>query len=122
MRGRAKEMETEMNREWQKEFEFRSPTAAAYLPPAMVEESGWDLLLALHFDEACELSLEKLASLISVPPKVMHRWLAELEHRNLIAAVEQPGGELRAMLTRSGRQLLDNYLSAVSDLQPRAHH
>ena len=116
----SQEMETEMNREWQKEFEFRTPTAAAYLPPAMVEETGWDILLALHFDEDSELGLKKLASLISVPPKVMHQRLAKLEHRDLIAADQKPGGELRAVLTRAGRELLDNYLSAVSNLQARA--
>lgn len=111
-----------MNRDWQKEFEFRSPIAAAYLPPAMVEETGWDILLALHFDEGREPGLKKLASLISVPPKVMHQWLAELEQRDLIAGEQHPESELRAVLTRSGRELLDNYLSAVSDLQARAQH
>jgi DNA-binding MarR family transcriptional regulator len=116
-------MEFEMDREWQRGLEFRTPTAAASLPPAMVEETGWDILLALHFDERCELGLKKLASLISVPPKVMHRWLAKLEEHDLISAAEQESaGELRAELTRAGREMLDNYLSATSSLVARAHH
>lgn len=112
-----------MNRDWQRDLEFHSPTAAASLPPAMVEETGWDILLALHSDPRCELSLDKLASMISVPPKAMQRWLATLEERDLIAGAKQPmTGELRAVLTRDGREMLDNYLSASSGLQSGTHH
>ena len=111
-----------MNRDWQKDLEIHSPAAAASLPPAMVEETSWDILLALHSDQRRQLSLEKLASLISAPPMAMHRWLARLEARDLIAAVEQVvTGELRAVLTHAGREMLDNYLSATGSLQARTH-
>lgn len=112
-----------MNREWQKEYEFHKPTAAASLPPAMVEETGWDILLALYSGSRPELDLGKLASTISVPPKVLHRWLATMEERNLIVGVRQDfTGELRAVLTQAGRDLLDNYFSAMSGLQSGTDH
>ena len=112
-----------MNGDWQKDLQLRSPTAAAFLPPAMVEETGWDILLVLHSDRRGELSLDKLASLSSVPEGVMHRWLAGLEQRQLITgAKDSVTGELRAVLTSAGRGLLDRYLSATSDLQGGTHH
>jgi DNA-binding MarR family transcriptional regulator len=112
-----------MNCDSQKDLRPHSPTAAASLPPAMVEETGWDILLVLHSDPRCELSLGKLASLASVSATVMHRWLAGLEQRQLITGAKDSfTGELRAVLTSAGRELLDKYLSATSDLQVVTHH
>lgn len=112
-----------MNREWQRDLEIRTPAAAASLPPAMVEETGWDILLALHSDPGSEHGLRRLASLVSAPPRVMNRWLARLEDHNLITGARMKStGELCAILTRSGRDLLDNYLSAASGLQSGTHH
>jgi DNA-binding MarR family transcriptional regulator len=89
----------------------------------MVEETGWDILLALYSDRRSELSLDKLASLASVSETVMGCWLAGLEQRRLIAgAKDSLTGELRAVLTDTGRELLDRYLSAASDLQVGAYH
>jgi hypothetical protein len=88
----------------------------------MVGETGWDILLMLYSDRHCELGFDKLASLASVPETVMHRWLAGLEQRRLIAVTKNSfTGELRAVLTGAGRELLDRYLSATSDLQVGAH-
>ena len=112
-----------MNCDWQKDLQLSSPTAAAFLPPATVEETGWDILLVLHSDRRGELSLAKLASLASVPETAMHRWLAGLEQRQLITgAKDAVTGELRALLTSAGRGPLDRYLSATSDLQGGTHH
>jgi response regulator of citrate/malate metabolism len=111
-----------MNRDWQKEFEFRTPTAAATLPPAMVEETGWDILLALHSDQQGELALDKLASILSVPRSSMNRWLTNLARQHFVAPVKAFSGEIRAVLTRTGRDLLDHYLSAVNGLQPGSQH
>jgi hypothetical protein len=112
-----------MNYDSRKDIQIRSPTASAFLPPAMIEEAGWDILLVLHSDQRCELSLEKLASIASVPATVMNRWLAGLEQRRLITGTKDSfTGELRALLTRAGRELLDRYLSAASDLQLGTHH
>ena len=112
-----------MNCDWQKDLQLRSPTAAAFLPPVMVEETGWDILLVLHSDRRCQLSLEKLASLASVSGTVVNRWLAGLEQRKLITgAKDSSTGELRALLTNAGRELLDRYFAATSDLQVGTHH
>jgi hypothetical protein len=117
-----KKWSPEMNREWQKDIAIHAPAAAASLPPAMVEETGWDILLALHSDPAGELGLDKLGAIISVPQMAMGEWLSWLEDRRLVAgASDGRTGELRAVLTPGGRELLDRYLSAASDLQARTH-
>jgi DNA-binding MarR family transcriptional regulator len=111
-----------MNCDWDKDLQMRRPSAAAALPPALVEETGWDILLALHSDKRCELSLDKLAALISVSQAVMSRWLPGLEQRRLISgATDSLTGELRAVLTSVGRELLERYLTAASDLQVSTH-
>lgn len=107
-----------MNYDWQMDLRPRCRTAAALLPPSTVEETAWDILLALHADQRCELSLDKLACMVSVPPRILNEWLATLEHRQLISGVSnEVTRELRAVLTGTGRALLDRYLSATNDLQ-----
>ena len=112
-----------MNRDWHRDLEIRTPTAAALLPPAMVEETGWDILLALHSDQRCDLSLDTLAAIASVPRQALGSWLVWLEERRLIAASQHKiNGEFRAVLTAAGRDMLDHYLSAVSVLQSDSRH
>jgi len=112
-----------MSNQRQQSLQIRGPAASAILPPAMIEESAWDILLALHSDHRCGLSLAKLASLVSVTSSVLNRWLAALEDRKFITGTTHRfTGELRAVLTLSGRQLLDRYLSASSDLQVGTPH
>ena len=102
----------------QHNLQARGQAPTAILPPAMIEESAWDILLALHSDRRCALSLAKLASLASVTPSALNRWLAALEERQFITGAKHNfTGELRAVLTPPARQLLDTYLSASSDLQ-----
>jgi hypothetical protein len=111
-----------MNYDWQTELKSRGRPPAIFLPPALVEEAAWDILLALHSDEGCKLSLEKLGSVVSTPQAVLNQWLALLEERRLITGAKQGvAQELRAVLTPAGRRLLDRYLSVTSDLQLGAH-
>ena len=96
---------------------------ATFLPPASVEETAWDILLALHSDERSELGLDKLGRLVSVPPPVLERWLIVLEQRQLITSARHGfASELRPVLTRAGRALIDRYLSATIELQVGARH
>ena len=112
-----------MNRERQSDLQISTPIAVALLPPASLEETGWDILLALHADPRGELGLEKLASLVSVSGIVLGQWLSWLEDRGLVSGErDEPTGEIRAVLTRGGRELLDRYLSAAIDLQARTDH
>lgn len=112
-----------MNYERQMDLSPRSRTAATLLPPAPAEETAWDILLALHSDERCDLSLDKLASIVSAPLPVLTHWLALLEQRQLITGAKHGAAqELRAVLTPAGRELLNRYLSDVSSLQVGAHH
>ena len=112
-----------MNYDWQMDLRPSSGTAATVLPPAMVEETGWDILLALRSDQRCGLSLGKLGAIISVPQPALVRWFAGLEQRRLITGnTDSLTGEVQAVLTPAGRELLDKYLSATSDLQVGAHH
>jgi len=78
-----------MNREWQKDLEIRSPAAAASLPPAMVEETGWDILLALYSEPRLHMNIEKLAALTSVPRVVLGEWLGWLEERRLVGILRR---------------------------------
>ena len=112
-----------MNYDWHTDLKPRSRSAAAFLPPPLVEETAWDILLALHSDKECKLSLDKLASIVSVRQPVLNHWLALLEQRQLITGAKHEFEQvIRAVLTLTGRELLDRYLSVTSDLQIGAHH
>jgi len=105
--------------DWQTSLRASDYYAARIVPPATVEETGWDILLALHSDP---LGLPRLASIVSVCPAVVDRWLAALEERKLITDARHPStDELLAVLTEKGRELLDRYFSATNDLQVGAH-
>ena len=112
-----------MNYDWKMDLRPRCRPAATLLPPALVEETAWDILLALHSDERCDLSLDKLASIVSAPLPVLTHWLALLEQRQLITGAKHGAAqELRAVMTPAGRELLNRYLSAVTSLQAGAHN
>ena len=112
-----------MNYDWQMDLKPRSRTAAAFLPPPLVKETAWDILLALHSDYRSELSLDKLASIVSIRQPALNHWLGLLEERQLITGtMHGVARELRAQLTTAGRELLDRYLSVTADLQIGAHH
>lgn len=107
-----------MNREWQKGVQIHKPTAAATLPPATTEETGWDILLALHSNDRRELAIDKLASIVSVPKTVLHGRLDGLEKQQLVTGTSDGlTGEVRARLTSAGRYLIDHYLSAIIAFQ-----
>lgn len=108
---------------WQTQLRPCDRATAISLPPAPIEETGWDILLALYFDRHCELGLRKLASVVSIPEAAMNRWLPALEKSGLIAAAEHRStGELLAVLTRKGRELLNRYFSVAGDLHASPHH
>ena len=112
-----------MTHVWQANLSSTDLSAVTFPPPLTVEETGWDILLALHSDRRSDLGLQKLASLVSAPEAVMNRWLATLEQRGLIIAAEHRfTAEIMAVLTHKGRELLDRYFSATSELQVGAHH
>jgi hypothetical protein len=107
----------------QSDLEIGSAAAAAFLPPPTIEETGWDILLALYSDPHRELSLEKLGSLVSVHTMAMGRWLSRLEDRRFVTGSKDKfTGELRAVLTPVGRDLLARYFSAVSGLEAGTEH
>jgi len=107
-----------MNPHPQKDLHSLGLAAAASLPPATIDEIGWDILLALHSGRHGESSLEKLASFLSVRRDVMDHWLRWLEVRWLVAAKRDGiSGEIRPVLTPHGREMVDSYLSAISALQ-----
>jgi DNA-binding MarR family transcriptional regulator len=111
-----------MSYDWQTSLRASDYEAARIVPPATLEEAGWDVLLALHRDRHCDLTLQKLASIVSLREAEMLRWLVSLEKGGLISgAKHRATGELVAMLTAKGRDLLDRYFSATNDLQVGAH-
>ena len=111
-----------MDREWNSDLRI-SNRAAGTLPPAMIGETGWDILLALCDQGRSGLTVVKLASMLSVPQATLGRWLGGLEDGRLVAgARDQESGEFRAVLTAGGRELLDRYLSATADFQNKICH
>ena len=112
-----------MNHVRQMDLSPRRLTAGASLPPALIEETAWDILLALYSEDGSEFSLDKLGWVVSVPRPVLNKWLSLLEERRLVTGtrhgIEQ---ELRALLTPAGRDLIDRYLSVTSVLRVRTHH
>ena len=111
-----------MNYDWKIDLRSRGRTAAASLPPPLIEETAWDILLALHSDADCKLSVDRLGSLVSVPQPALNQWLGLLEEHQLITGAKHGFvQELRAVLTAAGRELLDHYLSVTTDLQIGAH-
>jgi hypothetical protein len=111
-----------MTYDWQTSLKASAYQAAKVVPPATLDETGWDILLALHRDSRRELTLQKLAAVASAREPVLLRWLASLEQRELVTGAAHPStGELLATLTAKGRDLLDRYFSATCDLQVGAH-
>ena len=69
---------------WQTDPRRRSSMAAMFLPPAAVEETAWDILLALHSDRGCELGVEQACTSGERAPPILERWLVVLEQRQLV--------------------------------------
>ena len=112
-----------MNNSDQNSFErlaqmMRRRTRAELFPPPMIGEVAWDILLALAAERHGALGLDRLACLVSARSISMSGSLRDLEERRLISFRTQfAGGQPQPALTRDGRELLDNYLTAASDLQ-----
>ena len=108
---------------WQIEVRHHRDDSGAALPPAMVSESAWDILLALHCDHNGGLNVEKVGGMASVSLEILNQWLATLEASELIIALaDRVTREVRVMLTSRGRALLNGYLLATCDLQFGTHH
>jgi DNA-binding transcriptional ArsR family regulator len=111
-----------MDREWKIDLQSQNG-AIASLPPAMIGETGWDVLLALSMEEQSGLSLDRLAPLVSVSGSVLGQWLDWLEDRELVASGRRRfTHEIGVIITRAGRELVENYLLAASGLQGRVRH
>lgn len=94
--------------------------ATEVVPPPSINEIAWDILLALHSDKGCALSLNKLGFIVSVSAATLDLWLARLEELELIRGViNEATSELRAILTPAGRVLLDRYFAATNELSGR---
>ena len=101
-------------------FESLTGRAIEVVPPPSIDEAEWDILLALHGDKVCALSLTKLGSIVSVPAENLTLRLAKLEELELIRGVlNEVTRELRAILTQAGRALLDRYFAATNELLRR---
>ena len=94
--------------------------ATEVVPPPSIDEAAWDILLALHGDKGCALSLSKLGYIVSVSAEILNLRLARFEELELIRGVlNEVTCDLRAILTPTGRTLLDRYLSTTNELSGR---
>lgn len=106
-----------MKCDWRHAVGLECFTRAELVPPAMFGEAAWDCLLALYADARRELSLDQLAGVISIPTPSLQHCLVGLESRQLVTGELDGSGEIRAVLTPGGRELLETYLTATSNLQ-----
>jgi len=94
--------------------------ATEVVPPPSIDEAAWDILLALHGDQGCALSLKKLGIIVSVSAENLTLRLARLEELGLVRGVlNEVTRELRAILTPASRALLNEYLAATGQLSGR---
>ena len=101
----------------QKEPKVRFRTSTELFSPAMFAAPSADVLLALFAHERDGLSLGKLAAMCSALPLKFTEQLADLEDRSLITGHSDPTrGEVRAIFTADGRELVRRHLSASSEL------
>ena len=96
----------------------RRRTRAELFPPATISEVAWDILLVLSSERHGALDLDRLGCLVSARSSSISDSLSDLDQRRLISfRAPFPDGKPQPALTRAGRDLLDNYLAAASDLQ-----
>ena len=111
-----------MDRDSNSDLQIRKG-AIASLPPAMIGETGWDILLALTSPDDSGLRPERLARMISVPRTILAQWLEWLEDRQLVTGrSDHITDEFIAAITRAGRELVENYLLATSSLHRGARY
>ena len=111
-----------MDREWKCELQI-AKGAAASLPPAMIGETGWDILLALSGQGPSGVTVERLGPMVSVSRAALCEWLDWLEDRRLVATGWHTfTDQLGAAITRAGNELVHNVLMAASSLQGPTHH
>lgn len=109
-----------MNCPRQSDLAFGNSRVPGFAPPPSLTEAGWDILMALR-SKSRGLNPQKLRSMVSVSATVIGRWLSSLEDRRFITGVEDEiTGEIRALLTPGGLELIDRYLSAVAEFQGAA--
>ena len=111
-----------MDRQWNSDLQIQSG-AMVSLPPAVIGETGWDVLLALSGDHGSGLNLDKLAPLVSVTRAALLEWLDWLGDRRLVASGRHKfSNELGAILTPAGRELVEHYMLATSGLTGPTRH
>ena len=107
--------------DWRHKVRIECFECVELVPPTIVGETIWDCLLALHANEHRELRLDELAWLISVPALSLQRCLTTLERHHLVTGEPtERNGQIRAVLTRDGQDLLEEYLSKTSVSRPVA--
>ena len=118
----GQEWSSEMDRNPNSDLQIRKG-AMASLPPALIGETGWDILLALTSPDGTGVRLERLARMISVPRAVLAQWLDWLEDRQLVTGhSDHLTDEFIAAITRPGLELVENYLLAASSLHRGAQY
>lgn len=89
-----------------------------FMPPSLLGEPAWDILLALYCLSARgeTLSVTGLSHAANVPQTTSLRWSQMLEGRKLITRSRDAADARRAhvSLTVEGRQLMDDYLKSIS--------
>jgi DNA-binding MarR family transcriptional regulator len=85
------------------------------MPPGLVGEPAWDMLLALYSEQPGCLSLTCLCHGSGVPSSSAHRWVRALEHEGFIERTSPPHGGSAPLLslTKMGREIVERSLKAM---------
>ena len=85
------------------------------LPPGLVGEPAWDILLALFSENPGELTLSSACYCASVPPATASRWIDVLQSNGLVEKTKHPRDDhiVLVKLTSSGRTIMERCLKAM---------
>lgn len=90
-----------------------------FFSSAMLNEPGWDMLLALYIADTSEarVTVTRLAEHVGAPLTSALRWIGYLESSKLIAKVICPTDRRKIFLslTDKGRDAMSNYFDIVAE-------
>lgn len=89
------------------------------MPPGLMGEPAWDILLALYAEAAGNLTMSSLCHGVGVPYTTASRWVGHLEARGWVDRFDHPRDSRVVLLALSddGRLIVARALSAM--LRPR---
>jgi DNA-binding MarR family transcriptional regulator len=91
------------------------------MPPDLVGEPAWDMLLALYSEEPAKLPISTVCYGSGVPPTTALRWIGVLDEGGLVERTKhhRDGRIVLLSLTEQGRLVVERSLKAMLRAAPR---